>query len=170
MAQNDWALTFYGGKLSGDSLYQTWTFREHLEDSYFLDLGLSKRFALTGKYISWEVEGNLAKHFGQQHQFEVNALIAGRWLLFPWNKYIYTTFAVGEGLSLALGDPEFEEKHYQETSRFLNYMMYEFTFSLPHVPQWALVTRIHHRSGMFGVFNGVTGASNGVAIGIRYLF
>jgi hypothetical protein len=48
--------------------------------------------------------------------------------------------------------------------------MFELAFSHPNIPQWGLVTRLHHRSGAGGLFNDVSGASNAWAIGIRYSF
>jgi len=48
--------------------------------------------------------------------------------------------------------------------------MFEFDFALPHEPSWSLVTRIHHRSGVFGLFGGVHGATNAFSLGIRYHF
>jgi hypothetical protein len=48
--------------------------------------------------------------------------------------------------------------------------LFEAAFALPDVPQWELITRIHHRSGTFGLFNGVTGASNAWGVGMRYNF
>jgi len=63
-----------------------------------------------------------------------------------------------------------EAKYYEDTARFLGALMFEFAFSLPDVPQWSLVTGIHHRSGAGGLFSGVRGASNAWVIGIRYSF
>jgi hypothetical protein len=48
--------------------------------------------------------------------------------------------------------------------------MFEFSFSLPSIPQWGLITGIHHRSGAGGVFSGIRGASNAWTIGLRYGF
>ncbi len=63
-----------------------------------------------------------------------------------------------------------EKYHGEKTDKFLNYLMFEFDFALPHEPSWSLVTRIHHRSGVFGLFGGVHGATNAFSLGIRYHF
>ena len=94
------------------------------------------------------------------------------WLPFPWDNIIDTSFASGAGLSYATKTPEVEEERrgQGQTQKFLTYLMLELTFSLPQTPNWHLVTRIHHRSGAFGLFNGMTGASNGLGFGIKYRF
>jgi hypothetical protein len=44
------------------------------------------------------------------------------------------------------------------------------TFALPNTPKWNLVFRLHHRSGIFGLFDGIEGASNAFGIGLKYKF
>jgi hypothetical protein len=47
--------------------------------------------------------------------------------------------------------------------------MLEATFALPKYPQWQLAYRIHHRSGIYGVFDTDSG-SNTIGLGLRYFF
>jgi len=169
-AQRDWALTLYLGGLTDSDLTHTATFNSKFENAYFIDLGLSRRLYTFRDYFNIEIEGQIAKHFGDQDQWEFDLVSYFRWLLFPWDKYLDTSFAAGAGLSYATSIPKIEAKNYDETSRLLGALMFEFAFSLPQVPQWSLVTGIHHRSGAGGVFNGVQGASNAWAMGIRYSF
>jgi hypothetical protein len=169
-AQRNWALTLYLGRLNDSDLTNTFTFNSKFEDAYFIDLGLSRRLYTFRDYFNIEIEGQIAKHFGDQDQWEFDLVSYFRWLLFPWDKYLDTSFAAGAGLSYATSVPKIEAKNYDETSRLLGALMFEFAFSLPQVPQWSLVTGIHHRSGAGGVFNGVQGASNAWAMGIRYRF
>ena len=169
-AEQDWALTFYSGRLTDSKLGKAATFNFKFEDAYFIDLALSRRLYTYQDYFSIEVEGQVAKHFGDQDQWEFNGVAYLRWLLFPWDAYIDTSFAAGAGLSYATSVPKIEAKNYDETAQFLGALMFEFAFSLPRVPQWSLITRLHHRSGAGGVFNEVTGASNAWAAGIRYSF
>ena len=170
MAAEDWSMTLYGAKLTGDSLLDTFMMSSDYDHSYLVALALSKRFASFRHYIDWEIEGQAVKHFGYQHHKEFNGLIVARWRPFPWDRYLDTTFAVGEGLSYATETPRFEALQYDETSRLLNYLMFELAFSLPEVPQWSVVGRIHHRSGAWGLFNGVHGASNALGLGLRCAF
>jgi hypothetical protein len=169
-AQKDWALTLYVGRLTDSELMETATFNFNFKNAYFIDLGLSRRLYTFQDYFSLEIEGQIAKHFGDQDQWEFNLVAYFRWLLFPWDKYLDTSFAAGAGLSYATSIPKIEAKNYDETSKLLGALMFEFAFSIPHVPQWSLITGLHHRSGAGGVFNGVRGASNAWVMGLRYSF
>ena len=169
-AQKDWALTLYFGRLTDSSLTQTVTFNSKFENAYLIDLGLLRRLYTFRDYFNLEMEGQIAKHFGAQDQWEFDLIGYFRWLPFPWDEYLDTSFAAGAGLSYATSVPKIEAKNYDEGARFLGGLMFEFAFSLPHVPQWSLITGIHHRSGAGGVFSGVRGASNAWATGLRYSF
>lgn len=118
----------------------------------------------------WELQG--AKHWGDQDNEELNALILVRWRQFPWNEVLRTSVAVGDGLSWASEIPALERAFHDEgeSTQLLNYLLFEWTFGLPDVPEWDLALRIHHRSGIFGLFDGVTGGSNVLGLGLRYGF
>ncbi len=122
--------------------------------------------------LSWEVEGQIVQHFGGQSHQEINALITARWHRFPWNHLVGTTAAFGWGQSHALEVPELEPRSGSEedSTRLLNYLLVELDFAPPSRPEWGLVLRLHHRSGVFGVYNGVDGGSNFVGAGLRYSF
>ncbi len=169
-AERDWALTLYYGKLTDANLTQTATFNFSFENSDFIDLALSRKLYTYRHYFDLEIEGQIAKHFGEEDNWEFNTVAYFRWLLFPWNSYLDTSFAAGAGLSYATSVPKTEAKNYDESAQFLGALMFEFAFSLPRVPEWSFVTRLHHRSGAGGLFSGVHGASNAWGIGIRYSF
>ena len=169
-AERDWGLTVYGARLTEGDLDDTVVFRADWEDSYFLAVALSRRFYTFRDLLDFELEGQVVKHFDEQDHWEFNALAVSRWLPFPWDEYIDTGLAMGAGLSYATQTPEIEKENHRDTSQFLAYLMFEAAFSLPEVPQWSVVGRIHHRSGAFGLFNGVRGASNAWGAGIRYNF
>jgi hypothetical protein len=139
-------------------------------EPYIAALGVAKEFARTGKHLRWELEGQVLKHFSRQDHWELTAALVVRWVTFPWDHYLDTTFAAGDGLSYATDIPRIEGEKHNTTTRLLNYLLFEFTFSIPEHPEWALVTRIHHRSGVFGMFDGVRGASNVLGAGLRYSF
>lgn len=169
-AEREWAVSLYGARLTNGTLQETVTFQTGFADSDLVVGALSRRIGSFKKYIDFELEGQVAKHFGDQDHWEFNGLVVARWLPFPWDHVIDTSFAMGEGLSYATETPELEARHHDETSQFLDYLMFEFAFSLPSVPEWSLITRIHHRSGAYGLFNGVHGASNAWGVGLRYAF
>jgi hypothetical protein len=164
-------LTIYGSVLTGDTLDRTYRFKANFDRDYtFITVAVGKPFMNIKGHLDLGAEGQVAKHFGRQDHFELNGLIVQRWLTFPWNHAVKTSFAAGQGISYATALPSFEENAHGATAQFLGYLLFEFTFSLSSYPQWAVSTRIHHRSGANGVFSGVYGASNAFGIGLSYLF
>jgi hypothetical protein len=128
-----------------------------------------------GRFVRWEVEGQLVNHWGMQDHWEANVALVARWMHFPWDHIIDTRFAFGEGLSWASEVPPLEPRAGREDEgsvRLLNYLLVEWEFMLPPGPraQWSVFTRIHHRSGVAGTFGGVRGGSNFVGVGTRYTF
>jgi hypothetical protein len=126
--------------------------------------------SLIERTLDFGVEAQFAKHFGGQTHGELNGLLVFRWRRFSWNAWLETTCAGGSGVSIALGIPEFELLHHDETSQVLGYLMFEITATLPRYRRWSLVTRIHHRSGAAGFFSSVNGASNALGMGVAYSF
>ena len=163
-----WALTLYGGVYTDNTLGGVFSFHLDPKDSYIGVLAVSREIWALTKHIRFEIEGQVGKHFAGQDHWELNALLVGRWVTFPWNDYVYTTFAVGEGLSWATEVPKLEKELDGPSHQLLNYMMFELSLSPPRYQEWAFVTRIHHRSGMFGVFG--HGSSNIMGAGIKYRF
>jgi hypothetical protein len=93
-----------------------------------------------------------------------------RWTAFPWNDYLTTTIAIGEGVSVASEVPAVEIRKNRPESQVLNYLFFEATFALPDQPNIELVTRLHHRSGIGGLINGVSDGSNYLGAGLRWRF
>ena len=94
-----------------------------------------------------------------------------RWSHFPWQRYLLTSFAAGEGVSYSSDVPTVEKVN--TSTNFLNYLMFQITVALPKYPQWELFYRIYHRSGVYGLFypwNGHAVGSNAFGFGVRYLF
>ena len=165
---NPWYMTLVGGVYSGSQLLEIPT-RLNLKDSYTFGVSVSKQFAEWTRYIRFEGELQVIKHFGDQDHWEFTGSVNARWVVFPWNRYVETTAAFGEGLSWATEVPALEKADPTNSAnrQLLNYILLEVTFAIPESP-WSLVTRIHHRSGVFGLF-GHSG-SNVLEAGIRYRF
>ena len=93
---------------------------------------------------------------------------------FFWNHIVFTTVAISTGLSFVekVSDVERDagDRGNPNGSHLLHYLAPEITFALPDYRQHELVIRYHHRSGVFGTFNGVWGGSNVVTTGYRYRF
>jgi hypothetical protein len=138
--------------------------------AYITFLRAAKEFAGSKDGLGWEVEGQVVKHFGLQHHWEFNGLVVARWHPFPWDRYLDTSFAIGEGLSYATEVPPVEVARGQDTAKLLNYLLFELTMALPAYPNMQVVALMHHRSGAFGLFSGVTGGSNFFGAGLKYLF
>lgn len=103
--------------------------------------------------------------------YEFNPYFSIRWTNFPWNKYVPTTMAIGEGLSYDSSVPSVELKdNPDDANNLLNFIMLEATFALPKYPQLEFVLRAHHRSGVFGLYRSENSGSTAVGLGIRYRF
>lgn len=169
-AREDWAVTVYGASQLRGDIWSTFYSPDFDTSYYFLAFAVSRKIYSFSKHLDLELEGQAVKHMGGQHHGEFNGLFALRWLTFPWNKYIDTTVAVGDGLSYGTSTAKLEEEMHGKNSLLLNYLMLEMSFALPETPRWNLVVRLHHRSGVFGIFDGIEGASNSVGVGIKYKF
>ena len=169
-AEESWSVTAYGAVLTADTMRETILLSADFEDAYLVAVALSRRIAAPLDEVELEVEGQVAKHFGDQHHEEYVAAILARWLPLPWDRTLDTSFAVGAGLSFASEVPEIEEQEHEDTARLLMYLVFEATLSHPRLPRWSLVGRLHHRSGAFGLFHDVRSASNGLALGIKHAF
>ncbi len=148
----------------------TLSFNAEYEDSYLWALALSRRVLSFKEYIDIEVEGQVAKHNGGQDHWEFNALPVVRWLPFPWDSYIDTSFAVGGGVSYADKIPKLEPGSEGDKEQLLGYVMSELSIAVPGVPHFNVVARFYHRSGAGGFFDSVQDASNAIGFGVRVVF
>lgn len=133
-------------------------------DSYLLTAALARRIGTYGDKASFEIEGQVVKHFKGQEHWEFNGLLGARWEAFWWDEHIDTSLAFGLGPSIATEKPVV-----QSEGQYLVYWMIELACGLPQYPQTAVITRIHHRSNAFGLF-GDEGGSNSLALGLKYRF
>ena len=99
-----------------------------------------------------------------------NASLQLRWVDFPWNGFINTTFAAGVGLSYASQIYAMDkQRHPGEDRSHLKFNLpIQFTFSLPDLPQHQLILYISHHSGGFGFFD--EGGVNSVGVSYAYTF
>jgi len=170
-----WGATVYSGPITSQNNSNIFFRRQFTyEGTAILAFAAAKKLVnLLDNRLDFEFETQLVQHFGGQTHIEINpAVLIARWKAFPWNATLPTTIAVGDGLSIATRVPKIElaRRGVKYTSRVLNYLMAEVTLSLPCYPQWAVVARYHHRSGIFGTFFGVHDASTAFAAGLKYWF
>jgi len=169
--QKPWAVTGYTAALSEDGIEDVLGFSADYEKDYKLAaLALSRKLEDNFESIDLEWEAQLVKHIDGQDHWEVNGLMIGRWLPFPWDNTLDTSFAFGAGLSYATELPEFEQNNHPNANQLLVYLLVELELTPPQQKDWSLVFRVHHRSGAYGLFNDVEGASNALGIGLKYRF
>ncbi len=167
-AENEWAVTLLGGQYSGSRLLELGGGLD-LQDSYIAGIAGLFELGEWGPHLHWEVEAQALKHFGIQQHVEFTTSINARWVTFPWDRYLDTSVAAGEGLSVASEVPVLEKRDpdNRDAAALLNYVLLEAEVGPPG-SRWRLVGRIHHRSGVFGVFS--HSGSNVIAVGVRYRF
>lgn len=173
-AQSGWTVTLFGQQFLDDDLleilFEADLFLErNFEDSYFVSVAVAKDILTFGKFLSVEIEGQVIKHFGLQDTWEFTAAFVFRWLHFPWDKYVDTSFGFGDGVSATTDIPDVETDvvDKDDGQRFLNLVLLEFDFTLPRWPRWSFVARLHHRSGAYELLGAGEG-SNFTGFGIRY--
>lgn len=166
-----YALNIYAAQMTTNHWqhFFTETNRLDFQYSYLMALTMARQITTYRNLLSFEAEGQVVRHFRMQGNWEFNALFTARWEPFFWDKYVDTSFAFGIGPSYATYKPEVERYKDGDTSRFLVYWMMELSLNLPQFPDVALITRIHHRSGAYGVVS-EKGGSNALALGLKYRF
>lgn len=176
-----WGLLYYYGFTVDNSLLQTMTLMhlkrwpEHIQSldlSHTLDEDNAFRRFFSPLVGIVQVAGNFTVRNGDNEPtiYEVAPYVAWRWANLPWNHYVATSFALGEGVSYVSSVPAIEKNDNDNSKRLLNYLMFEATFANPDYPRLQLVARVHHRSGAYGLYGAGNSGSNDIGLGIRYLF
>jgi hypothetical protein len=125
-----------------------------------------------GDDLTVETEAGASVRFGDENLGEAWVGLYLRYDDLPWNDTIYTTIAANTGVSLLTEISEFEEGRDSKgrSSVLLHYLGPEVTFANPENKDLELVIRYHHRSGVFGLFDGVVSGSTFIGAGIRVRF
>lgn len=118
--------------------------------------------------LGLEIEGQLAKHFGDQRHWEINAPLVARWHAFPWNERVRTTAAFGVGPSWASRVPRLEVKHKGDSEQWMFHWFMELTAGPPG-KDWDVSLRLHHRSVAWGLAGG-RGGIDSLLLGVRRNF
>ena len=119
--------------------------------------------------LSYELEAQVGKYFGDQDHWEFNLPIIGfRWHRFPWDRYVATSLAWGIGPSYATEIPPIEIETNDSSSRWLIHWYSELTLG-PPAAGWEVMLRLHHRSDGYGTVAD-DGGSNALCAGLRYRF
>ncbi len=176
------SVTIFGGLLSRRNFSHLYDGPVNLVDTNMIGLSLTRELFSVGDLfncrtidpLKFEVEGMGIYHFGHwpEDQFfaETVGFMALRWHKFPWERHLLTTVGFGEGLSYASEEPSYEIEFNNKTANLLNYLMWDITLAHPDLPELAFVLRLHHRSGVFGLIEDVSGGSNFFTMGLKYTF
>jgi len=153
------------------------------EDSHFWGVGLGKTRGTLGQSLQplggtfvenvrhgYEVV--LLQHWGRQDPVELGAAY---FLRSPDAElgFLRVNAMGGVGLSHTFGTPAYEDPNPSDPDRryrtqFL--LLLELEWTLAQAPAFSFVTRIHHRSGIYGLVAPSKVGSNFVAAGLRYRF
>lgn len=174
------AFAVYGGRevttnmtsvfLLGDDPVAPWHAR--VGNAGIIAGNFSRRVLTMLNMIDLEAEIGIGQRFGDMHATEGWVAVDFRWTYFPWNQYVRTTIALAEGGSYA-SEIDLEERRRADNnkgSNYLNFFSPEMTFALPDMPNDELLFRFQHRSGVFGLINGVYGGSSFATVGYRHRF
>ena len=131
-----YALSIYGGQMTNNSIddFSDSFWGLDFEDSYLIALALARRIGTYDELASFEVEGQVVKHFEQQDHWEFNVLLTARWEAFWWDRYLDTSLAFGAGPSYATNVPEIEVQRSGDSDHLQVYLLVELEFVLPSHP------------------------------------
>ena len=175
-----WATTLWGGQMIDANFGDTFIFKGRMRPEYLLGLGLNRRLLRAGP-LALEFDTNAMLHhaysqagggFNQSEPFaNTPAQTFGE---FTWGfglrAWLQPWLSLGfvEGNSLNTNASNYEKTFRENYTTFLNYLGFEVEALV--APEWSLVGRIHHRSGAYGTYSGVSEGSNAYLLGLRYRF
>lgn len=175
-----WAVTAWGGQMYTANFGDTFLFHGSFRPEYLAGVGLQRRL-LDGGPFALEFDTNLLNHrsssqpgggFNQDVPFsntpgqnfaDATAGIGLRLWVRPW-----LSLYVVEGVSLLSETSNYEKTFRENYTNFLNYLAFEVEALVS--PRFSAIGRIHHRSGAYGTYSGVSEGSNGYLLGLRYRF
>jgi hypothetical protein len=179
-----WAVTVWGGQMVDEELLNNgvnldlFLLRGTPRQEGLLGLGLQRTLWQRGAFALF-ADANLIGHravgqqkgpfAGNQSYADPQTFLEGTlgigFRVSPWK---WLGLSVIEGLSATSEVPNYEQTYRKTSTSLLNYLAFEA--EAVFATHWAAVFRIHHRSGLGGLFDGVTKGSNGYLGGLRYRF
>ena len=175
-----WAATLWGGQMIDANFGDTFLFKGRMRPEYLWGVGLNKRLLRAGP-LALEFDSNaLLHHAAEQQGGEFNQDVpnantpAQTFGEFTWSFGVrawlqpWLNLAFFEGVSLNTNVSNYEKTFRENYTTFLNYLGFEVEALIR--PEWSLVGRIHHRSGAYGTYSGVSEGSNAYLVGMRYRF
>ncbi|MFM7314469.1 MAG: DUF3769 domain-containing protein, partial [Cyanobium sp.] len=175
-----WAATVWGGQMIDSNFGETFIFKGRMRPEYLLGVGLNRRLWRAGP-LALEFDSNAMVHHARTQPggaFNQNVPFADSpaqtFGEFTWGfglrAWLQPWLSLGfvEGVSLNTSVSNYEKTYRQDYTTFLNYLGLEVEALV--APQWSMVGRIHHRSGAYGTYSGVSEGSNAYLLGLRYRY
>ena len=175
-----WAATVWGGQMIDANFGDTFVFNGRMRPEYLWGVGLNKRLLRAGP-LALEFDSNALVHQAYEQQGgEFNQDVpyantpAQTFGEFTWSFGVrawlqpWLSLAFFEGVSLNTNVSNYEKTFRENYTTFLNYLGFEVEALIK--PEWSIVGRIHHRSGAYGTYSGVSEGSNAYLVGMRYRF
>jgi hypothetical protein len=175
--ERPWAATIFVGSSVADGKLRDLIFAPQSGswgDDTVLGGTIGRRLARFSTYFMVDAELGTAYRAGDTNGGDFWAAVYLRYDGFPWTDYVYTTIGFSMGPTYVTRLPRVERGTdrlpERNQSRFLNFFSPEITFALPSSPQNEISLRYIHRSGVFGLYNGVYEGANAFVVGYRYRF
>ncbi|WCL50243.1 hypothetical protein [Leptospira sp. GIMC2001] len=159
---SDYRLVGFGGiYVNSDLMPISYKLDFKYKQSNLWALGVNRELDWKYSIFKFELEGLVGIHSGAMSHSEVVGVAIAR---VPDIFGLPVSIALGEGQSIASKTPRLEELRYGidkgkfnlddlETKPWLNYLMFEVDYRLPkYFDNSKLFVRIHHRSGIYGVY------------------
>ena len=163
------AISLFAGQMTENEWREVVTFENVVfRDTYLAGVSLSRELGTAFDGLAIELEGQIVRHFGDEHLWEFNAAAVARWHQFPWSATLPTSVAFGIGPSYTSKTPPEEVAIEGESQRLLVYWLAELELGLAERP-WSAFARLHHRSGVFGLV-AEEGGANWITLGVRRRF
>ena len=145
----------------------------HWRNSDFAGAAFSRRLVtFFGGDFRIDPELGAGQRFDEMHATEFWGALNFRWMWFPWNNYVRTSVGIADGLSVVttIDHKELTLNKPPAGSLYLNYFSPSITFGVPAYPEYDLILGWHHRSGVFGLIDGVHKGAQFFTAGLRANF
>ncbi len=168
-SEGAWYYTAFGGALTEGAWHDAINPSDvRIVDAGLVGVGVGWIRPLEGTFLSYGVEAQAVRHFGDQEHFEFNLPVKARYAADHARPAWITSTAFGIGLSHATEIPQVEIDRSGASQRTFFYWMAEVEFALPD-PEANAFFRVHHRSDGFGYFDEDSG-STALVLGFRKRF
>jgi len=139
------------------------------EKTWYVGVVVNQTLLVKNSFV-FGLESALLEHRGLQSNLE--STLAGTLRYhFPQVASILPSLLFGEGISYAYSRPTFEKgpnNSRQGQIKLQNHLAFEISLESVSIKGLALLGRIHHRSGVYGLFGPRHIGSNFIAAGLNY--